>query len=72
MDVTADFISWQPDLCGLEWAFKLISRIQAEKSIWVQRKIKEKTESVFNTFKIFLLKINLNDRKRLENFKTQT
>jgi hypothetical protein len=35
----------------------------------VSKKIKEK-KSVFNTFKIFLLKINLNDGKRIESFKT--
>jgi len=70
MDVAADFIFWQSDLCGLEWTFKLITSIQAETSIWFQRKIKEKTESVFNTLKIFLLKINLNDGKRIDSFKT--
>jgi hypothetical protein len=48
----------------------LIASKQAEMSIWFQKTIKEKTESVTNTFKIFLLKIKLNDGKRLESFKT--
>ena len=70
MDVTVDFNSLHTDICGLAWKFKLIASKQAEMSIWFQKTIKEKTESVTNTFKIFLLKIKLNDGKRLESFKT--